>query len=432
MEDRKIKRLIRRLVGGGSTFKDFSKLVTGTAGAQLTNLGFTLLLARLYSPEAFGTLGLFMSVASFGATSAALRYDKALVLAKDDAEAKAVRRLCYRLVIGTSALVAVGTIIARRWMINTYGSISLANWMLVAGFAVFLSAQTNNLQYWLTRAGKFGILARNRLLQSLAIGLSQLIAFLVLPDANGLILGYLLGSGVTLIAVKRATPSVRGKLDAQGPSVKEVAKKYKNFPLFYAPKGYVDTIRNSMTGLLLGRRSVGGLGQYNMAYRMTMAPATLIQASMEQVFLKRLATVVPGSLLKLAIAALSRIGLVTFPMFVAFYLLAPWGFSTVLGAEWAEAGYFARALVPWIFANTLASPASNLYLVTNTQLYLLGFTIIYAIVPISILYFSTSNLLVTVQLLGLAMAVLQALSVTIALFLCRRYDAGARDYRQSA
>ena len=54
-------------------------LVTGTAVAQAVSLLMTLVLARQYTPEDFGQLATYTSVAGVVVAVAALRYDMAVM-----------------------------------------------------------------------------------------------------------------------------------------------------------------------------------------------------------------------------------------------------------------------------------------------------------------------------------------------------------------
>lgn len=402
--------------------RNFGTLVSGTAAAQLINILFTLALARLYSPEAFGFLGIFVSVSSLGTTAAALKYDKALVLAKTDAEARAVRRLSFRLIVVISIVVTIGALVARKWILQSYSDAIFANVLLLSGLSVFMTAQIENLQYWLTRKTAFRVLARNRVLQSLLVGGTQLGFFFVFPGVAGLVAGLLMGTFLTLLVLKSKTPSVRGPLGDGNPTVREVAIRYRNLPLFYAPKGFVDSFRTTVISVSIGKTSVFGLGQYNMAYRMTMAPVSIVQAAMSQVLLQRLSTAARGSMYPVVRSSILKLGVLSLPFFGLFYLLAPWGFGLILGPEWREAGEFARALLPWIMMNNMSAPAANVFLVTNTQPYLLGLAVISALVPIFILGFSPLPLLGNIRALGAAMAGVELLNVLLAFAVASRYD----------
>src|SRR5437660_1191678 len=59
----------------------------GTALGQLTLVASSPILTRLYGPKSFGALGVFVSLASILAMVAALRYEFAVPVARDEQEA---------------------------------------------------------------------------------------------------------------------------------------------------------------------------------------------------------------------------------------------------------------------------------------------------------------------------------------------------------
>lgn len=86
--------------------RNFAVVSGGGMIAQLILLGSAPLLSRLYSPEAFGVQGLFLSLGGILAAVAGLSYPVAIVLAKDRQESMHLLRLsCY--VAGIQSLAAL-------------------------------------------------------------------------------------------------------------------------------------------------------------------------------------------------------------------------------------------------------------------------------------------------------------------------------------
>ena len=79
-------------------------LLTGGALAQLVPLLLGPVLARLFSPEAFGLFTAFATIAASVAVVACARYEYALPMAHDDAEAAALLSLALRIWVGVVAL----------------------------------------------------------------------------------------------------------------------------------------------------------------------------------------------------------------------------------------------------------------------------------------------------------------------------------------
>jgi IS5 family transposase len=68
-------------------------VASGTAGAQAITMGFSPVITRLYGPEAFGLLGVFMAMVQVLVPAAALTYPIAIVLPKEDRDARVLARL---------------------------------------------------------------------------------------------------------------------------------------------------------------------------------------------------------------------------------------------------------------------------------------------------------------------------------------------------
>ena len=82
-------------------------LLAGGALAQALPLALGPWLTRLYTPAQFGQYAVFAALAANLAVVACARYDYALPLARDAAEARALMALCLRvlLAVGGATLV---------------------------------------------------------------------------------------------------------------------------------------------------------------------------------------------------------------------------------------------------------------------------------------------------------------------------------------
>ena len=78
-------------------------LITGNGVAQVINVVGTLLLARLFTPDAFGSFALFVTVVSFLSVLGGARYELAIMLPEEDAEAANVLILAVTTLCGIAA-----------------------------------------------------------------------------------------------------------------------------------------------------------------------------------------------------------------------------------------------------------------------------------------------------------------------------------------
>ena len=97
------------------------------------------------------------------------------LLPRDDGDARVLVRLAGRCVVVSSLLTSLACVAAASWVSSRYGSAELAAWLCGSGVTVFALAQAANLQYWLTRKGRFGDIARSSVVRSLAVAGLQLV-----------------------------------------------------------------------------------------------------------------------------------------------------------------------------------------------------------------------------------------------------------------
>ena len=140
-------------------------LLAGGALAQALPLLLGPWLTRLYRPEDFGHYHLFAAVAANVAVVACARYEFPLPLVADEAEARALRTLCLRLLAGVVCLSALG---ALAWAL--YAGQAEWLWLPAAvGALGLVSLATLNA----TRAQRFHRLAAARVLQHGGAALAQ-------------------------------------------------------------------------------------------------------------------------------------------------------------------------------------------------------------------------------------------------------------------
>jgi O-antigen/teichoic acid export membrane protein len=99
-------------------------------------------------------------------------------------------------------------------------------------------------------------------------------------------------------------------------------------------------------------------------------------------------------------------------MYGFIYLFAEQIFTFVFGNKWTEAGQVASVLAPWLFLNFISSPLSPIFIIINKQEIMLIFSIIYMLVPISILYlFQQYNFINVIEIISITMSFLLVLLI---------------------
>ena len=241
-------------------------LLAGGALAQALPLLLGPWLTRLYRPEDFGHYHLFAAVAANLAVVACARYEFALPLAQDDAEARALRTLCQRLLAGVVAASALAGLAWAAWVGRWWPL-----WLPAAvGALGLLSLATLNA----TRARRFSGLAAARVLQHGGAALLQALVGLLQAGMSGV-------AGVTglIVAPVLAALAALGVLGWPGPAGASraqwwaAARAHRSFPLLNTPHAFMgglqDTLAIALVAASLGPAAAGAWG---LALRYLKAP----------------------------------------------------------------------------------------------------------------------------------------------------------------
>ena len=373
-------------------------LLAGAALAQALPLLLGPWLTRLYRPEDFGVYHLFMAVAANLAVVACARYEFALPLAVDEADASALRTLCLRLLALATAFCALAALGWAAW--------AAALWPLALPVAVGalggLSLATLNA----TRAQRFKRLALARVLQHGGAALLQVAAGLWLAGAMGLTgwtggIGEIGVTGVTggigvLGLIGAPTAAALAALAALGwpgpanaPRARwwAAARAHRSFPLLNTPHAFLGALQDTLAiALVAASLGPAAAGAWGLALRYLKAPATLMGGAVAQVLYPSLVKTAldadaPGAGCTPAGRALVRrtmglLALLAVPLVAGLWWLGPVLFAWAFGPAWAPAGDLARALALYIGLHFVASPLGVVTLAWQAQAWALKLALV--------------------------------------------------------
>ncbi|MDO5727567.1 MAG: oligosaccharide flippase family protein [Bowdeniella nasicola] len=381
-----------------------------------------MIITRYFSSTTWGELGTFNSIAAILIAIAAGRFDLAIMLEHDDRAAKVLVQLSFRIIVAVSVLGGIISWLLRPILAEHYSE-AVARWMPLIGVSTLFTAGATMLQYWYNRKTDYKTIARNRIERQVGSSGGQVVCgWLGIITLPGLLFGQLIGQVYAFFNLSRKASDLRA-LDTKGaPTMGQLARKHWKMPVLNGPNVLVDSVRTNGINLLIGSISIASLGQYLLAYQAVQVPVTLINSAVSQVFFQKLSLVRPGAMFAEVRRAIKRATLIGIGPFALLYWLAPWIFPIVFGSGWEDAGYFARALIPWLFFNLITSPISNMFVVTGTQHWLLGFAILYCVAPLTWLSLSPYPLLETTYVLGAIMAGCLLCMTGLSLLAARRFD----------
>ncbi|KGP75407.1 hypothetical protein JT05_10610 [Desulfosporosinus sp. Tol-M] len=347
-------------------------LMTGTAIAQAIPILISPILTRLYTPEDFGLLALYISVVSLISVIVTARYEIAIMLPKQDEDAANLGALSLSIAVIISALTVLIVLFFNVPIAGLLRKPEIAQWLYLVPLAVLAVGIYQIINYWSTRRNLYRRLAAARVTQSVANGSVNLGLGFAHMGVSGLILGHLAGQVLSAgVLVRQAWPDVQKyRSVVRWDRMHRNAQVYQDFPKVNSLQAFVDILQSSGVVFLIS--SFFGsvvLGFYSFTLRILQAPLGLLGASVSQVFYQKASEVYKNSgdlqgLVKKTILSLAAMAL---PVFLILALFAPPIFGFIFGEEWWEAGTYAQILVPWLFLNFIVSPISQVPIIVGEQ-----------------------------------------------------------------
>lgn len=395
-------------------------VASGTAGAQIITMGFSPFITRLYGPEAFGVLGTFIAILAILTPIAALTYPIAIVLPKDDKDAKMVAYLSVKLSMFISVITFLILLLCDDWLVKKLSLQEIQSLLYLIPIAMFFSSCQQVQTQWLIRKKQFHITAKVSVLQAIIMNVAKASIGYFYALSSVLISLTVIGYAVNFILLKIG---VKGEnedisiIELNKTKFREQAKRYKDFPLYRAPQVALNALSQSLPILMLASFfGPASAGFYSIGRTVLGIPSILIGKSIGDVFYPRISEAInnrenPTPLLIKSTLLLSMIGILPFGLVIAF---GPFLFGFIFGSDWVVAGEYARWLALWSYFGFLNRPTIAAISALKLQKFFLLYEVIsvllrgsslflgfwvYGSDTISVVLFSISGVLLNVFLI---------------------------------
>jgi len=396
-------------------------LGSGIAAGQGLLLLATPLLSRIYSPADFGLFGLLVALASILAVGSNGRYFLALVQPRSDSTAAALLGLCLVLTLGFGVLCSVLLWLLRSPLVAVLNNPGFAAWWWWVPLAGSLAGWFDALNYWHIRRERFGLVARIQPARSLVLIGLQVGLGAAGTGFPGLASGRLAADAFLCVSLVPALWTDLVPLRAWRRPLRwlAVARRYRDFPLFSAPQGWLSAVSQYLPILVLAwLLDDVVVGIFLMTHRILATPNMFLGKALRQVFYQQLHgdDRRPGdrhALWRQITRSLLLWGAT--PVLITV-LCAPLVFPLVLGQEWQLAGRFAQAVVVWQFVAIVAIPSHMLLMASGKQRWHLGVELVFLAVRFVALWIGASvgGAMGSVVAFSAASALMQAILILLA------------------
>lgn len=374
-----------------------AKLFAGNGLVFTISLFAIPVISRLYTPDDYGVIGLFISILAVVTVFATLKYEVAIVLPDSDDTARGILRAALLVALGVSLIVLASAAVTTLCCSDMQMVSSLGRYVWFLPLGIVLMASVKMLvNGWLMRKKQFGRMAVAEMSNSIVnIVIRIILGFVIGSTIWGLLVGLFAGLVVGLLV---AWPVSRAGL--QKPESAETAtgiaalKQYPEFPAFTMPADFIRTLAQKLPVLMFGfMYSPATAGLFYMADRLIKAPVELGLRAFRGVFLQKVSAMHNAktplrSVYVKTVVIMFLLGLG--PAAVLFFR-GQEILTFILGEKWIEAGRFAEILAPLLLSFWVTSPAAMLLITLRRQNYWLLVQASIAILQICVFVYAYVN-----------------------------------------
>lgn len=346
-----------------SGVRNFSKLLSASVAAQAIGLVVYPILTRMYAPEDFGLLNLFLSIAGVLVILSTAEYYNAIVLPKDDKEAQRLVYVCGVIMLSVVAVTAVSVLFSKQ-IAALFNMPILADYYWLMPILVLALGGWNILNYWYVRCADYRAISRYQMSNSvLSAGGKLGLGYAGFLQGGMLVATVLAPALVLIIRLFGSRRSWATFPRFSWQEVGEMARRYRNFPIYSLPRSFINMLAGQLPVLLLtpifGAEYVGW---WSMAILLGFTPVSVIVRSIYQVmyqyttdrvnkqlpiyvYFRRFTWIVLG------------LGLPFFAV-LCYYMIDMT--TLVLGTGWEATGIYLRWMLPWVLCSLLTGSVSFL------------------------------------------------------------------------
>jgi O-antigen/teichoic acid export membrane protein len=372
--------VIQRLKPKSEFSRNVLTLMTGTTIAQAIPIAISPILTRIYTPEDFGLLALYIAISSIIASVASGRYELAIMLPREDEDAINILALSFIIIVIVTITLTIMVMLYGEEISSLLENSEIIQWLYLIPVSVFFIGIFNTLSYYNNRKKYFKRLAKASIVRSLVMVIFQITVGYFKVGPSGLVGGEILSRIWSSVILLKGL--IKDKLLITNVTLKEIFKaliKYKKFPKFSLPGVLVNTISQYIPTILIPIYfNTSILGYYFLTQRVLGSPSVLIGTSISQVFFEeasreRQETGMCGLSFDSTIKKLTIISMVAFP--IIFFTVEE-VFAFVFGEEWRIAGEYAMILVPLFAIRFIVSSVSAVDTIMEKQNIFLIFNIV--------------------------------------------------------
>ena len=347
-------------------------LATGSSLGQFITLAILPIITRLYSPEAFGVLSIFVALSTLLINMSSLQFSEVIVICDSEQDAERAAVISSLLVVAISVLTGVLFWIyagsaAALLGIEEYGFL-----LKFLALAVLFGGLELVCRRWLLREHRNRRIASSEVAMAIADRATTVaLGLLTAGSPVGLVFGRVIGIFCAFFVALQPKNNrlLRFRFSSgQWRKICELAQRYRRFP-YYSWAKLLEISANQLPALLLdaffGPSVAGG---FSLSKRVLAEPAVLLGSAVSQSYFQYAAKQKDDNAVAKATSQLtiSLVKLIAFPIFIGL-TCAPELIPVVFGNTWEATGWYTFILAPMFMVLFVMRPLNPIFSLKERQ-----------------------------------------------------------------
>lgn len=398
-------------------------LASGTIFAQALTIVLSPVITRMYSPQEYGVLTVYVAILGMISLLGSLTYESAIPIVNNDKSAFNLLFMCICILLSISIILSLILLVAGDYFLLLFGAEEIINYKFFIPLGFFFTGLYTILSQWALRKKNFKSLTVTKYNQSIVSNSTKIGLGLINFNSIGLIVGTILSQSAGIITLTK--PYIQEfKVLIKTLNVKKIIlllKRYKNFPIYTAPGIFILSISTQLPVVFIS--SFYGpsiVGFYGLARSITFLPMGILGKSVQDVFYSEAASLRknnPSKIKELSKNLLKKLIVLGILPVSILIIFGQELFSLVFGSNWEKAGLFASILSIELFFHFIFHPISVIFSIFEKQQKMLFLYVIRFLIMLFIFLLAKKFNLdsyTTVLILSIFMALIELIKYLLA------------------
>jgi len=363
-------------------FKNMAILAMGVGGAQVISLALTPVLTRIYTPEDFGILAIFMAVVGIVSPFSTLRYSVPIPLLNKDGIAINLFALatCILLFLTILVIVILSFYVDEIFEIFSIGNL-VSYWWLIP-IMIFVSGSYEILNAWSIRQKYFKAISKSNVLKTLSSSLVKIFLGVLGVKPMGLLVGAIFANIYgTVFLAKSNFQSIKENIRyITKKRILFLAQRYAEYPKYRLPSQFILVLSQQAPLLFLATFfGANVVGYFGLTMMVLSVPLALFGSTTGQAYYAEIAKIGrkdPTKIYEVTQDVIKKLFLLSLIPFLILLIGSPILFNTIFGDAWYESGVYASIMSFYMLTAFVSAPLANALSVFEDQLMFLKLNII--------------------------------------------------------